>query len=335
MSATAKSLQKGEYLFREGDSSDAAYVMKSGKITITKQKGSSEIELASLGPGQMFGEMAFFDGKSRSAGARAATETVVIVLPFESLNAQFASFPQWLKVMVKTINDNLRDANMRIKNMEQGVNQNPAQFPPYTITKLTSILTMVALRSGIKQPDGSTLLNGTTLRNSTIQIFQEPTIKMQRLLELMQQMGHLKIEDLGDQRTQLQIFSLDFLSEFVEFYNRWLFTEESKRTPVTSSDLKQLKALILFGKDAAPDAKGQTKVNVTQIQNESQQKLGYQVNLNHWGDIIQKKLCSVQMSEAAGIFVTCDMAELKRITPFWEIVYFIEAAEPIKAATAA
>ncbi|MBX9765714.1 MAG: cyclic nucleotide-binding domain-containing protein, partial [Bdellovibrionales bacterium] len=76
-----RQLARGELLFREGDPSDACYVVKTGKIAIVKAKGSSEIELANIGPGQMFGEMAFFDAKPRSAGAKATVDATVVVLP--------------------------------------------------------------------------------------------------------------------------------------------------------------------------------------------------------------------------------------------------------------
>ena len=68
-------LEKGEILFREGDPSDCMFVIKKGRIAITKTKGSGEIVLAELHAGQMLGEMAFFDNKPRSAGARAVEKT--------------------------------------------------------------------------------------------------------------------------------------------------------------------------------------------------------------------------------------------------------------------
>ncbi len=112
-------LQKGDVLFREGDESDAMYVIKTGCIAITKSKGSSEIILAELKNGEMLGEMAFFDSKPRSAGAKATLDTELIVFPFEALHSQFQNFPEWLRVMVKTINSHLREANLKIKNLEK------------------------------------------------------------------------------------------------------------------------------------------------------------------------------------------------------------------------
>src|SRR4029077_3396227 len=100
MSNAIKKLNKGEFLFREGDSSDAIYVIKSGRLAITKAKGSGEIILAEKKNGEMLGEMAFFDRNPRSAGAKALQDTEVITLRFTALYAQFKTFPGWLKAVV-------------------------------------------------------------------------------------------------------------------------------------------------------------------------------------------------------------------------------------------
>src|SRR5437868_11213550 len=112
------------------------YVIKKGRIAITKSKGSSDIILAELSPGEMLGEMAFFDNKPRSAGAKAATDVEIITLPFSALLAQFKTFPEWLKAMVKTVNSHLREANTRIKNLESAQADSAEMFPPHLISRL-------------------------------------------------------------------------------------------------------------------------------------------------------------------------------------------------------
>src|SRR3979490_2159160 len=47
----------GTVLFREGDRGQTMYVIRSGKVNISKRIGDSEITLAVLGPGEFFGEM--------------------------------------------------------------------------------------------------------------------------------------------------------------------------------------------------------------------------------------------------------------------------------------
>src|SRR5204862_4804834 len=58
----------GEAIFREGDSGDTCYVVRSGRVRVTRRHSDGRVlTLAELGPGQMFGELAMFDGETRSA----------------------------------------------------------------------------------------------------------------------------------------------------------------------------------------------------------------------------------------------------------------------------
>src|ERR1051325_3489353 len=159
MAATSgvKKLAKGDILFREGDASDAMYVIKAGRIAITKSKGSGEIVLAEKKAGEMLGEMAFFDDKPRSAGAKAILDTEVICLPFAALHAQFKTFPEWLKAMVRTVNGQLRDANARIKNLEAATTGDEEMFPPHLITRLCAIISLIGFKAGEKTEDGKGL----------------------------------------------------------------------------------------------------------------------------------------------------------------------------------
>ena len=69
---------KGEFVFREGESADFAYILKSGSVEILKTGIDGEIVLATLDePNKIFGEMALIDGAPRSAGARASADSVI------------------------------------------------------------------------------------------------------------------------------------------------------------------------------------------------------------------------------------------------------------------
>ncbi len=317
-------LQKGQLLFREGDASDAMYVLKKGRIAITKTKGESEIELATVAMGQIFGEMAFFDQKPRSANARALSDSEIIALPFKSLQAQFKLLPEWLKSMVKSINENLRDANKRIKILERSDSSDTRQFPPHSITKICAILGFVAGRYGEKKEKGL-VFTWYTLRNYTIQVFQEPTNKMEKMLSMLQGMGIALTEDLGEGRKQITLIKHEFLMNFVEFYNEWLFKEESKRVSVADKDLPILKALLFYGRKATPDEKTKkVKVNLNSIQNESMKDLGYVVSVNDYAAVIEKKITEEKSSEKDGVYLSFDLNVLEKIYPYWELIYAIE-----------
>ena len=318
-------LKKNEYLFREGDPSDTMFVIKAGKIAVLKSKGSSEITLAELGPGDMIGEMAFFDQKPRSASAKAAVDTTVIELPFKALNAQFKTFPEWAKAIMRTVNNHLRNANQKIKSLEKSDEETNAVFPPHTVTRLCAILGNVAKVYGEKVETG-TLVPPGTLRKHTIQIFQQPTNKMTTMTEVLQSLGHMKIEDLGEGKQRLTLFNPDFLIRFVDFYNDFLFKSEDKRTNIEEKEMKTLKALMFYGRKSiaaglAKDAKGEIKMNLTQMQNDSMRDLGALFNVDDVNSLTEKKMVGEKFSLDGALAVSFSLDEIETQFPYWEIIH--------------
>jgi CRP/FNR family cyclic AMP-dependent transcriptional regulator len=321
MSGQIRELKKGDILFREGEPSDALYVIKKGRIAITKTKGGGEIELAELGAGEMLGEMAFFDQKPRSAGARAKQDATVILLPFSSLYAQFAKFPEWLKAMVKNVNQKLRDANAKIKNLEQSSQAETTLFDPYMITRLCAIISLIGFKAGEKEGD-ALVVPFWTLRNYCIQIFQQPTNKLDKMMEALQGLGMMKVEDLGEGKKKVTILQQEPLSKFVDWYNEYLFKDESKRTTIDEKELPALKAVVFYGRKQTPDAKGIVSISLTEMQNNSMRDLGYLVNVNSTDSFVEKKLMQEKQSGEGGVLTQkFNFKDVETVLPYWEMVY--------------
>lgn len=324
MSAGLKKLGKGDILFREGDASDAMYVIKSGRIAITKAKGNGEIVLAEKKSGEMLGEMAFFDDKPRSAGAKALSDAEVITLPFAALHAQFKTFPEWLKAVVRTVNGQLRDANARIKNLETTGSGDEEMFPPHMVTRLCAIISLIGFKCGEKAEDGL-VIPYWTLRNYCIQIFQQPTNKMDRIMEVLQGMNIMKVEDLGEDKKRVVITNHKLLTDFTDWYNKYLFTDESKRQTVEEKEMPALKALVFYGKKQTPDDKGIVKVNLTDMQNNSMRDLNALFNVNDADSLSEKKIVQEKSSEQGGtLSMKFHLNDVSAILPFWELVYILK-----------
>ncbi len=75
VTALAGSLQvpSGSTIFAEGDAPDAMYVISDGSVRIFRGKSLFARDLAILGPGDIFGEMALLLEEPRTAGAMAET----------------------------------------------------------------------------------------------------------------------------------------------------------------------------------------------------------------------------------------------------------------------
>src|SRR5450756_551199 len=74
--------RRNETIFHQGDPGDSLYIIESGavKIVLPSPEGEDEAIIATLGPGDFFGELALLDGAERSATAIAHEATTALVL---------------------------------------------------------------------------------------------------------------------------------------------------------------------------------------------------------------------------------------------------------------
>jgi CRP-like cAMP-binding protein len=75
-----KKYEKEATLFLEGMPGEVLYVVKSGCISIFKKTGSGEIKLVDIGPGEFVGELSLIDDSPRSATARVAADSELVVI---------------------------------------------------------------------------------------------------------------------------------------------------------------------------------------------------------------------------------------------------------------
>ena len=79
-----RNFASGDYLFREGEPGDEAYLIKSGSVEISRRQGNRDTPLAKVGRGGIIGEMALIDDQPRMASARALEIVETTVIPKNS-----------------------------------------------------------------------------------------------------------------------------------------------------------------------------------------------------------------------------------------------------------
>ncbi len=80
-------IQPGEAVFREGDMGNSFYVLIAGGVVVEKLRDGRPVELAQLGPGECFGEMALVGNDVRSATVRAVGPLVAMRFYRELIDA--------------------------------------------------------------------------------------------------------------------------------------------------------------------------------------------------------------------------------------------------------
>lgn len=76
--------KKDQMIFAEGDTADHIYFIESGSVSIFIQKFTSQEQICQLGPGQYFGEMAFFLKDTRTASVMALEDTTLLSVDKDS-----------------------------------------------------------------------------------------------------------------------------------------------------------------------------------------------------------------------------------------------------------
>lgn len=110
---------KGAKIFREGEPGTYAYLIEHGKVEISAATKGAKFELSTLGPGELFGEMALIDNHSRSATATALEDTEVIPLEKGTLEQKIGSADPVLHLLLRVVLDRFRWALRRVLDRER------------------------------------------------------------------------------------------------------------------------------------------------------------------------------------------------------------------------
>ena len=105
-------LASDEMLYRRGDRDDTLYVVSAGRIRVILENDLGEsLPLAETRPGEMFGEVGFFDGGPRVATTIAAEETEVLALEREALREFLKRYPHAAIEILSVMERRLREAS--------------------------------------------------------------------------------------------------------------------------------------------------------------------------------------------------------------------------------
>ena len=91
---SVKAYAAGEIPVRQGDPGNSFYIIKSGKVDVVVEKSPGETAVvASLGPGNFFGEMSLLTGAARTASIQVQEDAEFIVIDKESFGSTLADNP--------------------------------------------------------------------------------------------------------------------------------------------------------------------------------------------------------------------------------------------------
>ncbi len=120
----------GETLFCEGDLGNKMYLINSGKVGIYRAHADREIQVAVLGEGDFFGEMAVLESLPRFATARVITDCALTEIDAGSLESILSSNMELAVRMLRKLSWRLRASEKRQMELSERVNRQQAFSDP-------------------------------------------------------------------------------------------------------------------------------------------------------------------------------------------------------------
>jgi CRP-like cAMP-binding protein len=109
---------EGEFLIRAGDTDSTLYAIEGGHLDIVAMREGNPVTVATVGPGDVLGEVSFIDDSPRTVSVKAGEATIVRAWHSRTLSEALAFEPQLLAkfavAMCELLVERIRDAARRV-----------------------------------------------------------------------------------------------------------------------------------------------------------------------------------------------------------------------------
>jgi hypothetical protein len=119
----------GTLILKEGDVGDSAYMIVSGTCRVYRDVDDGQETLLTMGPGEVFGEMALLLDEPRAASVVAETALTVLVLDKATMTEELA-LDGWSGALVRALAQRFRDLELTIRSSGVAIARGATRPPP-------------------------------------------------------------------------------------------------------------------------------------------------------------------------------------------------------------
>lgn len=326
-----KKLKRGEVLFKEGEACTSIYLIQSGKVSLTLERGGKKIEITTLGTSQVLGEQSIFSAGKNIFSAEAASETRVLEIPADIMKQQFEKAAPGVKLLVKSMSEEVKVARNALKNIRLEGDKSP--LPQALIPRTFTMLQVVARHIGKKDPENPKQidLNWGIFRMYVSRFFGESQARYRSVMDILTklQMATLRMdknEEGQEELGSILIKNIQDIEDFAEFFQYHLMKgAKAEAIYVDPLALKAAKAFVAFSEGAPIDHKGASGVDFAGLTNECKVKYKFDLKGTHL-DILEKKGLFVKRKahDDGTVTLSFDRPEFAKMATFWAIIYEID-----------
>lgn len=343
-----KRYKKGEYLFQEGDLTKMLYIIERGRVALTVERNGKKIELATMTKSQILGEQSIFSNARQSFNAEAIQECQIMEVPVDLIKSQFANSPPGVKLIMKSLVDEVRAARQMLRSIKMSQDSSPC--PQVSIPRIFCILNLVTRHTGRlleavspEVPEGGPAevseqapiqrykVDFGTIKLYTSRMFAESPQRMKNLVDLLQKLDYLethymKNDDGDEELDHVVIKDLQAIEDFSEFYQYNLYKGgKSEVIYVDMLAFKVANALVEMSKDLEVGHKGAVSLDYDEVLQKMKDSYKMELKATHL-DILEKKGLFVQRvpNGDSKTDLKFDKVEFQTINSWWKIIHEID-----------
>lgn len=315
MNPVKRKLVPGDFLFMEGHASTSFFIVLSGVVSLSNERGGKLIESERVTANRIVGDLNFLSPQPRAHVAKAVSECELLEIPYAEIQGDLKSLPGWTQLMLKTLTERLRNAERELKSHLAESSQGklgPDEF-------LESVATLRTAFMSVPQEDGA--WSWEKIREYAVQVFQVPALKIEPVVGALQRVGWLKTTPGAEGLEKLAEPNLQRILDFESFLRKFK-SSRTKRgmVEVTDHDIAAVNGLV-GAADNVANAKGVATVSLSSaLAIAKSDPFGKTFRVEHFDLLLEKGLDATKESSDGEVRLTFSLADMKTLRENWTVL---------------
>ncbi len=325
-----KQFNKGDLIFKEGESIDKVCFIQSGRVSLFIERNQKRIEIEQLSSSQVLGELGALSNGKHGFSACALAPTKILEVPTEILAPQLEKTAPVIKLLLKSTIEGVKQIRQKMKGIK--MEQEEISCPQVLIPKLFAMYPILARHLGkVNEESQEYKVSWQALKTYTTRMFLESPQRVQSGLELLKKLGYVDIHTALDENEEEVISDIIFrevqtIEDFAEFYQYHLY--KPGRAEILYLDevaFKIVKVVAGMAYPHSPDHRDSVSLDYDKVLEEVKKKAGVDIKNTHW-DLLEKKGLYVQRkSREQGLTLQLNKDEFIKTAIFWAFIKEIES----------
>jgi hypothetical protein len=329
-----KSAKKGDIIFREGDRISSLILIQSGGANLCLLRNKKNIELLAVGAGHVLGTQSFSGQQVHDHSCVAVHETKYMEIPTDLAKAQIESAPQFVKILIKSLNDRFKVTVGELKSLK--MEKDPAPLADDQVAKAFGSVFHSANHKGKRNQKEKNLVyvEWITLKQYAQRVFGESPRRLEQSIHLLVKLKLASLDmgkppdnpDGPDELIGVKFYDLSAIEAFFEFYQYHYF--KNGRTELLKVDDLMMNLVGEFaklGESLEKDRFGVVSGEMPKVIEAFRNDVGINLNTGHFTQLEAKGVFLKRTARADGaVVVQWDQKELEQIFKSWRILKEID-----------